>query len=359
MSSESAATERARVVVLGASGNIGTSVVNALGASERVGRITAVARRVPDWSPAKTTWRAADLSREEDLVGLFDHADVVVHLAWIFQPSRFPATTWRTNVVGTDRVLRHAAAAGVKALVYASSVGAYSPGPKDWAVGECWPTHGWPGAAYCREKAYVERLLDTFEHRHPEVRVVRMRPGIMVKRAAAAAQRRLFAGPLLSRRLVRPERLPAVPDLPGLRFQVLHSDDAADAFCRAVVEPVRGAFNLGAEPVLDAPALARLFGTRVVPMPARPLRSAMALAWRAHVIPAPPGLFDALLRFPVMDTSRAREELCWTPRYDATQALTEVLCGLREGTGDGTAPLASRLPAGRLSEVASGVGRRE
>ena len=80
------------------------------------------------------------------------------------------------------------------ALVYASSVGAYSPGPKDRAVDEGWPTHGWPGASYTREKAYLERVLDAFEARHPGVRVVRMRPGFIFKRESAHEQRRIFGG---------------------------------------------------------------------------------------------------------------------------------------------------------------------
>ena len=53
----------------------------------------------------------------------------------------------------------------VGAVVYASSVGAYSPSPKDRAVDEGWPTDGWPSAAYIREKAYLERVLDGVEER--------------------------------------------------------------------------------------------------------------------------------------------------------------------------------------------------
>ena len=78
---------------------------------------------------------------------------------------------WRTNVVGTERVLAAASAAGVGALVCASSVGAYSPGPKDRQVDEGWPTHGVTTSSYSRDKAYQERLLDLFERDHPEVRV--------------------------------------------------------------------------------------------------------------------------------------------------------------------------------------------
>ena len=56
------------------------------------------------------------------------------------------------------------------ALVYASSVGAYSPGPKDRAVDESWPTGGIQTSFYSRHKAEVERLLDVFETEHADVR---------------------------------------------------------------------------------------------------------------------------------------------------------------------------------------------
>jgi hypothetical protein len=51
-----------------------------------------------------------------------------------------------------------------------------------------------------------------------------------------------------------------VPELPGLRFQVLHSADAGEAYRRAVTREVRGAFNLAADPVIDATQLAELLG---------------------------------------------------------------------------------------------------
>ena len=63
-------------------------------------------------------------------------------------------------------------------LVYASSVGAYSPGPKDRRVDESWPTDGTPSSFYSRHKVEVERVLDQVEAEHPELRVVRLATGI-------------------------------------------------------------------------------------------------------------------------------------------------------------------------------------
>lgn len=345
-----------RIVVTGASGNVGTSVLQALADDPMVESILGLSRREPRWAVPKTTWTRADVATD-DLVPHFARADTVVHLAWIFQPTHDPLKTWQVNALGSIRVFQAAADARVKALVYASSVGAYSPGPEDRPVGEEWPTHGWPAAGYTREKAYVERVLDRFELEHPDIRVVRMRPGFIFKRESATEQRRLFAGPLLPQRLVRPGRVPVVPDLPGLRFQVLHSVDAAEAYRLAATRPVRGAFNVAAEPVIGADELAELLSARVVRLPRWPVRGALALAWHLRMVPADPNLFDAALRLPVMDTTRARVELGWSPRHSGMDALREFLEGLYAGAGMETPPL-SPATSGRMRarEFRTGVG---
>ncbi|MDP8970981.1 MAG: NAD-dependent epimerase/dehydratase family protein, partial [Actinomycetota bacterium] len=119
-----------RVVITGATGNVGTSLVEVLGREPEVDTIVGLARRVPRWQPPKTTWARVDVA-EDELVSHFRDADVVVHLAWIFQPTHDHLLTWATNVLGSIRVFDAVAQAGVGALVYASSVGAYSPGPDD------------------------------------------------------------------------------------------------------------------------------------------------------------------------------------------------------------------------------------
>jgi nucleoside-diphosphate-sugar epimerase len=331
-----------KIVVTGATGNVGTSVVRLLSEDPAVDEVVGLARRIPDWSPPGTTWQAVDLSEDTDLAALFRGADAVVHLAWKFQPTHAPAVTWSTNVLGSVRVFDAVVQAGVPALIHASSVGAYSPGPTDRAVDESWPTHGWPEAAYTREKAYLERVLDTFERDHPEVRLVRMRPAFIFKRESASEQRRIFGGRLLPGPLLRPDLLPIVPDIPGLRFQALHTDDAAQAYCLAALGNMRGPFNLAASPPLDAEVLGELFHSRPVRLPSPLARSGVAAAWGLHLLPASPQLFDAVLRLPLLDCARAHAELGWAPRHTAVEALEELLAGMRRGEGAETVPLRGR-----------------
>lgn len=336
---------------------MGTSVVSALVNDPSITAIVGIARRRPDWHPDKTSWRTADVATD-DLEPLFESADAVVHLAWLFQPTRDPVTTWKVNALGSCRVFDAVARAKVPALVYASSVGAYSPGPKDPPVSEDWPTHGWPNASYGREKAYVERVLDTFERDHPDIRVVRMRPGFIFKPGASQEQRRLFAGPLLPQRLVRPDKIPFVPDHPRLTFQAVHADDMAEAYRLAITKPVAGAFNIAADPVIDPKVLAELLGARLMPISGWVLRNMVAAAWHLRMIPASPYLVEMVLQLPIMDVTRARTELGWTPRYTGVEAMRAFLAGLRAPSGPSTPPLVPHDVAGRVREFVSGIGQR-
>jgi UDP-glucose 4-epimerase len=348
-----------KVAVVGATGNMGSALLRALEHDERVREIVGVARRRPDRAVAKVTWRTADIVRD-DLAPVLEGAHVVVHLAWAIQPSRDESVTYAINVEGSRRVFEAAARAGAGTVVYASSVGAYSPGPKDRAVDESWPTGGIESSFYSRHKAATERILDAFEAEHPHMRVVRLRPGLIFQREAASEIRRLFAGPFLPNALLRRSLLPIVPRTPRLVFQAVHADDVADAYRRVIAErDVRGAFNVAADPVLDPDELGRLLGARPVPVPARVLRAAADLTWRLRLQPTPPGWLDLGLGVPVMDTTRARVELGWEPRRTSGEALLELIDGMRAGAGGPTPPLDPHAGGRfRREEIAKGVGAR-
>lgn len=348
-----------QVVVVGATGNVGTSVVRALSEEDAVTSIVGLARRIPRLSVPKVEWRAADVTRS----GLASHlmgADAVVHLAWAIQPSRDSHALRATNVEGTVRLLDAVARARVPVLAYASSVGAYSAGPKEIRVDESWPTEGVPTSFYSRHKAEVESVLDEFERGEPGVRVVRMRPGLIFKREAATEIRRLFLGPLIPPLAFDRRLLPLVPRVRRLCFQAVHSDDVAAAFRLALLdEQARGAYNLAAEPPLGPNELGELLQARPVSLPPAVLRGLAATTWLARLQPTPAGWVDMALAAPLMSAKRARTELGWEPRVSASDAFLELLSGLRDCAGMSTPPLESRSSGVlRWRELATGVGAR-
>jgi nucleoside-diphosphate-sugar epimerase len=352
-------TEPIRVAVFGATGNVGSSLVRLLGDDDRIGEIRAIARRRPDGLELpRVTWTAAKMA-DDDLEPLVRNADVVVHLAWAIQPSHDITDLRRTNLIGTGRLLDAIASAGVRNLIYASSIGAYSAAPRDRPVDETWPTRGVPASFYSRHKATVERMLDRYQNEHAEIRVVRMRPALTFKSSAGAEIRRLFMGPLFPGFVARRGIAPFVPNVEGLAFQCVHADDVADAYRLAILREVRGSFNVAAEPVLTMEDVAEELGTRTVRVPEQLLRTAAAVTWRLHLQPTSPGWVDLALAAPLMSTDRARTELGWMPRRSAHDALAELMEGLRTAGGERTPPLDPRAGGPlRVGEFRSGVGSR-
>ncbi|THG30994.1 NAD-dependent epimerase/dehydratase family protein [Naasia lichenicola] len=330
-------TASRRIVVVGGSGNLGAALMRRLASEPGVSRV-GISRREPSSAPPfdGAEWRSIDVSTPSataDLAETFHGADAVVHLAWKLQPSHDVPLMRATNVAGTARVLDAAALAGVPQVVVASSVGAYSPGPKHRRVDEGWPTGGLPTSHYATHKAMNERAMDAFEAAHPEVVLTRIRPGLVFQADAAQEVARLFLGPLVPHRLIGRLRTPILPLPSTVVSQVVHADDVADGIWRSIDRTAGGAFNLAAEPVMTPDVLASLLGGRTVPIRRSVVRALIWLTWKARLQPTDPGWLDIATSVPVMSTERARSVLGWEPTVSAQDALREFLDAMAHGTG--------------------------
>lgn len=347
--------------MVGASGNVGTAVLRALAHEPAVTSVVGVARRVPRADGSSTVtfphdtaeWVRVDLTSPSTVVEpaldtAVAGADAVVHLAWAAPRTRDPDAERRLNVRGTRAVAEAVVRNHVPHLVFGSTSGVYSPGPADGApVDESWPTDGVPTSTYSTQKSAVERLLDSLEQTHPRLVVTRMRPSLMFQRDAGAELARYFLGPLgtwglrqLAKRAPDGVLLPVTPAIDGLRLQVLHTDDAAQAYRTAIVGRHPGAFNLAPDGWLDGDGLARaLSGGRSVPVRPELVRTGLSVASRLRLVPIDVGWFDMARADVVLDASRARELLRWRPTHDPADVLRETVEGVLAGTGAGSPPL--------------------
>jgi nucleoside-diphosphate-sugar epimerase len=139
----------------------------------------------------------------------------------------------------------------------------------------------------------------------------------------------------------------------------VHSQDVGEAYRLALVNDVRGAFNIAAEPVLDPQTLSQALGARRLPIGRAVARAAAALSFRLRMQPSEPGWVDMGLGVPLMDTTRARRELGWEPRSSSIDALRELLAGMAAGAGAHTPPLDPETSGPlRAREFLTGVGHR-
>lgn len=342
-----------RVAVVGATGNAGTAVLSALQERPEVDSVVGIARRLPDPAAAPydgAYWESIDVGAaiapkeaRAQLERAFDGVDAVIHLAWLIQPNSRRDLLRRVNVEGTSTVAQAAAAAGVRSLVVASSVGAYASSPGPETRDESWPLGGVPTSHYSVDKVAQEAVLDAFEAEHPDVAVARIRPSLKFSRTAASEIQRYFLGSWVPVQALRGGRLPALPLPSGLRIQAIHSADAGAAYAAAAVQGARGAFNICADDVLGVRELADIIDHgRAVEIPPLMVRAAVSAAHRSGAITADAGWIDMAMNVPLMDTSRAREELEWQPRHTAAEALAQLLDGMVDGAGGHSVPLRPR-----------------
>lgn len=352
-----------RIVVTGLSGNIGTALLQRLVAQADAHDIVGVSRRPPrDGEPYHlASWVCVDLASDlarPTLTDVFDGADAVVHLAWAFQPAKDVDYLERATVGGSHAVLAAADSARVPHLIHMSSVGVYSPAPsldRLLPVAENQPRRGIDTLAYSRQKVAVEDDLDAYEASRPKQRrtmVTRLRPGLVMQRAAASGILRYGAPPWLPSAFLR--NLPVILLDRSIVFPAVHSDDVAAAIIAALERRVGGAFNLAADPPLTRDDVAGALGAHGVHLPLGVLRGAAGLAWRAQLQPLDPGWIDLLGAVPLLDCSRAARELGWTPQVNARDALRELVAGMADSAGTASAPLRRRSV---LDELRTLVGR--
>jgi nucleoside-diphosphate-sugar epimerase len=322
------------VAVTGPTGTFGAGLIPQLQADDRIARIIGIARRPFD--PAERGWskmeyRQGDVRDPVALREAFTGADVVVHLAFLITGNASRETTRAINVDGTLNVFRAAAAAGAQRFVYASSVAAYGFGADiPERISEDWPTRPAHRLFYAQEKAELEALLEEESAGHPELALYLLRPPIVLGPNAVGAKD-VLPGPLapLGRRLFgRPRRLPfPVPVIaPQHPLQFIHEDDVGRALLLCVVAAgPPGAYNIAGDGVVTAVDVAREFGALPIPVPAAPGQAAARAMSRLPFLPPAAEWVEAASRPVIMDTSRAREQLGWRPRYSALEALRATL----------------------------------
>lgn len=321
-----------RIVVTGASGNVGTALLLALGKTGEHELIGLSRREPPGAVPYKwAEWVSADLGAPDaaqTLTEVFAGADAVVHLAWLIQPSRERQLMRRTNQGGTAAVARASVDAGVTHLVHLSSIGAYAPG-RGRTVDESWPTTGVATSSYSVDKAAAEAIVTRVEN---DLVLSRVRPGLIFQDAAASEVTRYFLGPLVPSLLLRRGVIRFAPFPDALAFQVVHADDVATAIALVLRERAAGAFNVAASPVIDRAVFRRVFGGVGPSVPPALLRALAAATWRARLQPTEPGWVDLAAQVPLMKTDRI-EALGWAASKDGAEVLGSFVDAMGRGAG--------------------------
>jgi len=334
--------QRLTVAVTGPTGTFGFGLIPLLQAEDRVTRVVGIARRPFDpaaYGWTKLEYRRGDVRDEAALRDAFAGADVVVHLAFLVTGGASAEVLRAVNVEGTLNAFRAAAQAGVRRFVYASSVAAYGFHP-DNPVGmtEEWPVRPAARLFYAQEKAELEHLLQAEAAGVGKAEAAAagapalylLRPPVVLGPHAVGAKD-LLPGPLaplgriLAGRIGRsPVPLPAL--VPVMPLQFVHEDDLGQALLRCVLAAgPPGAYNIAADGILTTADVAREFGLIPLPLPAGPARLAARAVAALPFLPPAAQWVEAASHPAIMDTTKAKRDLGWTPRFTALEALRDTI----------------------------------
>lgn len=329
------------VAVTGPTGTFGEGLIPLLEADPRVARIVGVARRPFDPSARgwrKMEYRQGDVRDQPLLEQAFAGVDVVVHLAFLIMGTAPPDLTREVNVEGTVRAFRAAAAVGAKRFVYASSIAAYGFHP-DNPIGmdEEWPVRPARHFFYAQEKAEIEELLGEESRRHPDLDLYVLRPVIVLGPHAVGAKELLppALAPLgravgsVVERVPIPLPVPVPVVVPDLPVQFVHEEDVGQAFVLCIVGAgPPGAYNIAGDGVLTAADVAKELGFAPVRVPATVVRPVAGVAASLPRLPGVPTLLEwaeTLTHPAIIDTTKAKRDLGWQPRYTTLEALRATI----------------------------------
>jgi len=310
-----------RALITGAGGFVGTALIRRLATDSRW-TVRASSRTPPAAPPKKEEWvTAPDLAADADWRPLLAGVDVVVHLAarvHVMPSASVPAGSAaddyrRVNVLGTRRLAEQAVAAGVKRLVFLSSVKVHGEAGhfrEDSRMA--------PADAYGASKRDGEEALREIA-RQTGLEVVIVRPPLVYGPGVKANFQELLTA-------VQRGRILPLASISNRR-SLVGVDNLVDLIAVCMEHPAAAseAFLVSDGEDLSTPEmvrrLAKATGThaRLVPLPVWALRAGAAAVGRSQA-------FDRLSGSLTVDISKARRLLGWSPTIALDEGLRRVAC---------------------------------
>lgn len=300
-----------RILITGAAGMIGQSLLQALGHSAH--DIIATDLHAPPL-PDNARFAQMDVTGPDpERVIAQTRPEVIVHLASIVTP---PAGSGRelahaVDVTGTRNVLAAARTHGVRRLVVTSSGAAYgyhadNPVP----LRETDALRGNPEFAYADHKRQVEDLLAHARRTHPELEQVVLRVGTVLGPGTDNQITALFHKP----------RLLAIrgSDSP---FVFISTHDLTQILLRACGDGPPGIYNVAGDGALTVTDLARALAKPVLRLPATLLKTMLAVAHPLGLSRYGPEQVRFLQYRPVLANDRLKSDFGYVPHHSSAQVF--------------------------------------
>ncbi|KQZ08891.1 epimerase [Agromyces sp. Root1464] len=307
-----------RVLVTGGAGFLGSSAVRALAGHPDVQLVVAGDVRTPAQLPDGVVFEPCDVTDAANVAAVVrDHRiDTIVHLAAIVNPGGLSEDVeYRVDVEGTRNVLDAAVAFGVRRIVVSSSGAAYGyhADNPEWLV-ETDGIRGNEEFSYSRHKRLVEEMLAAYRVAHPALGQVVLRIGTILGPSVANQITALWDGP----------RILAIrgSDSP---FVFVWVDDVVGAIVRGATGEVTGAFNVAGDGRMTVTEIAAALGKRTITVSPSLLTLALRVGHATRLTVHGPERVGFLRYRPVLDNTRLKAELGYTPSKTSREAFDAFL----------------------------------
>jgi UDP-glucose 4-epimerase len=304
-----------RYLITGGSGYIGSRLVDLLGRRDDTEKMVICDVVPPKGYRPKTEYERIDVRDRQAVRSVIERVrpDVLVHLAFILNPSHDERFAYDVDVNGTHNVLEAAEHAGTRQLLVTTSGVAYGAFPDNPVpLTEDDPVRGVAGFSYARDKTESDRLCQLWAARHPDRVMTIVRPCIVF-------------GPNVDNYLLRLwTKQPFAVDIGGTidrDIQFVHEDDVVEGISGLLLGRHGGAYNVAGDGLMTNRECAELIGVPIRKLPLRVYRGLAKTMWRLRQAEAPPGAIDFALHSWLLSNEKLKRTTGWSPKYSSRETF--------------------------------------
>jgi UDP-glucose 4-epimerase len=303
-----------RYLITGGSGYIGSRLVDLLGRRDDTEKMVICDVAPPKGYRPKTEYERIDVRDRRAVRSVVERVrpDVLVHLAFILNPSHDEGFAYDVDVNGTHNVLEAAEHVGTRQLLVTTSGVAYGAFPDNPVpLTEDDPVRGVAGFSYARDKTESDRLCQLWAARHPDRVMTIVRPCIVF-------------GPNVDNYLVRLwTKQPFAVDVGTIDrdIQFVHEDDVVEGIAGLLLGRHGGAYNVAGDGLMTNRECAELIGVPIRKLPLRVYRGLAKTMWRLRQAEAPPGAIDFALYSWLLSNEKLKRTTGWAPKYSSRETF--------------------------------------
>jgi nucleoside-diphosphate-sugar epimerase len=300
------------ICITGVSGNIGRYIALALSSEQLFENIYGIDVAVPSGSPSHIEFNHLDVVRD-DLSGVFEKSDVVLHLAFQVGPTKDPAKAQQTNIHGTKRVISYFNQSPTsRLLLFLSSASVYGLHPDNKIpLSETDSVRPDIARVYQKSKFVCEGLIMSAV-RKDKYWIV-LRPSLVFGHQFD----NFLLGFLKARWLVKLRHYAPV-------FQLLHIEDLCLAIKTCISHTGKNLYNVAPDDYVSIPQCAKIMNKRILNIPLPFVKFFVLFLNKVGLQSFNTKDLDFWKYSIVLDNARIRDDIGWQANYSTRQIIGSI-----------------------------------